>query len=215
MTNINKTFSKMDLSRMPADIIPCISKHLMDYEFNLLKDPELYTFFFKFDKPKDYKDYVKYTNEIESNELSFDASYDFTESKKTDISFLLKKVKQQYKNIKSFEIKFFHDSYLKSWSKYKYSVSPFNILFYDKTQFKCLTISDSRISEHQLHGASGSKDIKQLFKSKDEQEKINQMFQELNNDFKLYTKRCRAYSYKKPSPVTWTILVDGSVEVDF
>ena len=90
MTNINKTFSKMDLSRMPADIIPCISKHLMDYEFNLLKDPELYTFFFKFDKPIDYKDYVKYTNKIENNELSFDASYDFTESKKTDIIFTQK-----------------------------------------------------------------------------------------------------------------------------
>jgi hypothetical protein len=215
MKNINKTFFNMDLSKIPSDVIPCISKHLIDYEFNLLKDPELYTFFFKFDKPTDYKDYIKYKNKIENNEYSFDALYDFTESAKTDLSFLLKKIKKEYKNIKSCEIKFFHNNYLKSWEKKQYYVSPFKILFYDKTQFKCLTMSESRITESKIDGSSGSKDIKQLFKTKEEHDKIKQIFEDLKNDFNLYTKRCISYSYKKPSPATWTILDDGSVDFDF
>ena len=215
MKNMNYTFFKMDLSKMPSDIIPCISKHLIDYEFSLLTDPELYTFFFKFDKPTDYKDYIKYKNKIENNEHSFDTLYDFTESTNTDLSFLLKKVKQQYKHIKNYEVKFFHDSYLKSWEKKQYSVSPFNILFYDKTQSRCLTISESHVKESKLDGTSISKDIKHFIKNKNEQDKIKQIFQELKNDFKLYTKRCISYSYKTPPPATWTILDDGLIEFDF
>ena len=215
MKNMNNTFFKMDLSKLPSDIIPYISKYLMNYTFDLLKDPELYTFFFKFHKPTDYKNYIKYMNKLKNNEYATDALYDFTESHNMDLSFLLRTVKQQYKNIKSFEIKFLDDKSLKSWEKHKYSVSPFIILFYNKTQFKCLKVSESRITECKLDGTSGSKDIKQLFKNKDEQDKIKHIFQDLINDFELYKKRCMAYSYQKPLPVTWTVLDDGSVDVDF
>ena len=130
----------------------------------------------------------KYKNKIENNEHSFDTLYDFTESTNTDLSFLLKKVKQQYKHIKNYEVKFFHDSYVKSWEKKQYSVSPFNILFYDKTQSRCLTISESHVKESKLDGTSISKDIKHFIKNKNEEDKIKQIFQELKNDFKLYTK---------------------------
>ena len=94
-------------------------------------------------------------------------------------------MKQQYKNIKSFEITFFDDKYLKPWEKHQYYVSPFNMLFYDKTQLKCLKVSESHIAEYKLDGTSGSKDIdiKQLFKKKDEQDKIKYIFQDLINNF--------------------------------
>ena len=57
---------KFDLSIMPDDVVTCIGKHLEDYPFEIYKDTELFKMFFKHDKPDDYKEYIKYINDIEN-----------------------------------------------------------------------------------------------------------------------------------------------------
>jgi len=102
---------KFDLSIMPNDVVSCIGKHLEDYPFEIYKDTELYKMFFKYDRPDDYKEYIKYISDIKNNKTY--EEYDFTESCKTDINFLLLIIKKYYKElkIKTYEIKFKHEKY--------------------------------------------------------------------------------------------------------
>ena len=87
---------KFDLSIMPNDVVSCIGKHLEDYPFEIYKDTELYKMFFKHDKPDDYKEYIKYNSDIKNNKTY--EEYDFTESCKTDINFLLLNIKNIIKD---------------------------------------------------------------------------------------------------------------------
>ena len=52
--------------------------------------------FFKHDKPDDYKEYCKYISDIKNYKTY--KEYDFTESCKTDINFLLLNIKNVLKN---------------------------------------------------------------------------------------------------------------------
>ena len=63
---VNDKPFKFDLSIMPADIINCIGSKLEDYPFEICKDTELFKMFFKHDKPDDYKEYIKYINDIKN-----------------------------------------------------------------------------------------------------------------------------------------------------
>ena len=95
---------KFDLSIMPADVIKCIGDQLEDYPFEICKDTELFKMFFKHDKPNDYKEYIKFINDI--NNYKTYEEYDFTESCKTDIKFLLLHIKKYYNelNIKNMKL---------------------------------------------------------------------------------------------------------------
>ena len=61
--------------------------------------------------PDDYKEYIKYISDIKNYKTY--KEYDFTESCKTDINFLLLNIKKYFKElkIKKYEIKFKHQKY--------------------------------------------------------------------------------------------------------
>ena len=186
---------KFDLSIMPADVISCIGNHLEDYPFEIYKDTELYKLFFKHDKPDDYKEYIKYINDIK-NYKTYE-EYDFTESCKTDISFLLLNIKKYFKElkIKKYEIKFRHEKYTERGLEPEIKISP-KIYFYDKDNFNCLCISEIHVTKRKIiiNGYSeASRPFKDYFTNV-EVEKINKIFEELIKDFKLYTKRCVAFN---------------------
>jgi hypothetical protein len=52
--------------------------------------------FFKHDKPDDYKEYIKFISDIKKHKMH--KEYNFTESCKTDINFLLLNTKKKLKN---------------------------------------------------------------------------------------------------------------------
>ena len=141
----NKPF-KFDLSIMPTDVISCIGNHLEDYPFEINKDTELYKMFFKHDKPDDYKEYCKYISDIKNYKTY--KEYDFTESCKTDINFLLLNIKKCFKTlkIKTYEIKFRHEKYTEKGLEPEIKISP-KIYFYDKDNFNCLCISEMHVTE--------------------------------------------------------------------
>ena len=193
---IDKKPFKFDLSIMPADVINCIGNHLEDYPFEIYKDTELYKMFFKHDKPDDYKEYCKYISDIE-NYKTYE-EYDFTESCKTDINFLLLNIKKYFKKlkIKKYEIKFKHQKYT------EIKISP-EIYFYDKDNFNCLCISEMYVTERKkiikddvYEGVSQLSRPFNNFFTNVEEKKINKIFEELIKDFKLYTKRCQAFNCK-------------------
>ena len=180
---------------MPADIISCIGNQLEDYPFKIYDDTELYKLFFKHDKPDDYKEYIKYINDIK-NYKTYE-EYDFTESCKTDISFLLLNIKKYFKElkIKKYEIKFRHEKYTERGLEPEIKISP-KIYFYDKDNFNCLRISEIHVTERKIiiNGYSeASRPFKDYFTNV-EVKKINEIFEELIKDFKLYTKRCEAFN---------------------
>ena len=211
-TKILSTQKKAEFTfnSLPSDIIPSISKYLGDHPLAVHYDPDLYNLFFKHDEPTDYKDYIEYKEKIQNNKLCCDQEYDFTESNKTDLSYLLKLVKRKYKNIRTCEIKFYHAKYLESWEQKH--LSPFKLYFYDKHDFNCLTMNKTSISTIKLLSKNESETIRQirnknisdLFEDKTEQKKIHQIFEELENDFKVYIKRCIAFNYKKPEPIQYS-----------
>jgi hypothetical protein len=180
----NKPF-KFDLSIMPADVISCIGNHLEDYPFEIYKDTELFKMFFKHDKPDDYKEYIKFIDDVKYN-YTIPKEYDFTESCKTDINFLLLNIKKYYKglNIKKYEIKFKHQKYTERGCKDEIEISP-KIYFYNKDEFNCLCISKIDVKNRPFNKIPFN-DV--------EVEKINKIFEELIKDFKLYTKRCVAFN---------------------
>ena len=178
---------------MPADVIKCIGDQLEDYPFKIYDDTELYKMFFKHDKPDDYKEYIQYINDIENYKTY--KEYDFTESCKTDINFLLLNIKKYFKElkIKKYEIKFRHEKYTERGLEPEIKISP-KIYFYDKDNFNCLRISEIHVTERKIiiNGYSeASRPFKDYFTNV-EVEKINKIFEELIKDFKLYTKRCEA-----------------------
>ena len=186
---------KFDLSIMPDDVISCIGNHLEDYPFEIYKDTELYKLFFKHDKPDDYKEYIKYINDIKNHKTY--EEYDFTESCKTDISFLLLNIKKYFKElkIKKYEIKFRHEKYTERGLEPEIKISP-KIYFYDKDNFNCLCISEMNVTERKkiINGCSEvSRPFKHYFTNVEEK-KLNKIFEELIKDFKLYTKRCVAFN---------------------
>ena len=137
---------KFDLSIMPADIISCIGKHLENYSFEIYNDTELFKMLFKHDKPDDYKEYIKYISDIKNNKTY--EEYDFTESCKTDLNFLLLNIKKYFKElkIKKYEIKFRHVKYTARGLEPEIKISP-KIYFYDKDNFNCLRISEVHVTE--------------------------------------------------------------------
>ena len=68
--------------------------------------------------------------------------YNFTESCKTDINFLLLNIKKYFKElkIKKYEIKFKHQKYTEKGCEDEIRISP-KIYFYNKDKFNCLCIS--------------------------------------------------------------------------
>ena len=138
---INDKPFKFDLSIMPADVIKCIGDQLEDYPFTIYKDTELYKMFFKHDKPNDYKEYIKFIHDINFNYID-SKEYNFTESCKTDINFLLLNIKKYYNglNIKKYEIKFRHEKFTEKGCEDEIRISP-KIYFYNKDEFNCLCIS--------------------------------------------------------------------------
>jgi hypothetical protein len=186
---------KFDLSIMPTDVISCIGNHLEDYPFEIYKDTELYKLFFKHDKPDDYKEYIKYINDIKKYKTY--EEYDFTESCKTDISFLLLNIKKYFKElkIKKYEIKFRHEKYTERGLEPEIKISP-KIYFYDKDNFNCLRMSEVHVTKRKII-IDGYSEVSRPFKdyfTNVEVEKINKIFEELIKDFKLYTKRCQAFN---------------------
>ncbi len=90
---------KFDLSIMPDDVVSCIGKHLEDHSFEIYKDTELYKMFFKYDKPDDYKEYIKYISDIKNDKTH--KEYDFTESCKIDLNIFLPNIKKIFQRIKN------------------------------------------------------------------------------------------------------------------
>ena len=167
---------KFDLSIMPTDIINCIGNQLEDYPFKIYDDTELYKLFFKHDKPDDYKEYIKYISDINNNFIH--EGYDFTESCKTDINFLLLNIKKYFKElkIKKYEIKFKHQKYTERGFKEEIKISPI-IYFYNKDKFNCLCISEMYVTERK-ENRECSRPFNSYFTNVEEK-KINKIFEEL------------------------------------
>ena len=93
---------KIDLSKLPSDIIPCISAHLTDYSVldtslrNKRTNNYLLYFFFHKNIPRDAKQYNKLLND----KTKYHKHYDFTDNNKRDVSCILKKIKTKYKELK-------------------------------------------------------------------------------------------------------------------
>ena len=84
MNSKNKYSLKMDLSKLPTDVIPYISAHLTDStilnESLRLRRYDTYLLYFFFHKniPRDAKQYNKLLND----ETKYDKHYDFTDHNK-------------------------------------------------------------------------------------------------------------------------------------
>ena len=100
MNSKNKYSLKMDLSKLPTDVIPYISAHLADSTIlnESLKsrrdDTYLLYFFFHKNIPRDAKQYNKLLND----KTKYHKHYHFTDNNKRDVSGILKKSKQNIKN---------------------------------------------------------------------------------------------------------------------
>ena len=92
---------KIDLSKIPDDVIPCISAYLTDFSVlgdNLiLRRSETYLLYFFFHKniPKDAKQYNKLLND----EKKYYKDYDDTDHNKRDMTGILKIIKKNIKNL--------------------------------------------------------------------------------------------------------------------
>ena len=93
---------KIDLSKLPTDVIPYISAHLTDSTIlnKSLKsrrvDTYLLYFFFHKNMPNDAKQYNKLLND----ETQYYKDYDFTYNNKRDVTGILKTIKTKYKQLK-------------------------------------------------------------------------------------------------------------------
>jgi hypothetical protein len=102
MNSKNKYSLKMDLSKLPTDVIPYISAHLTDSTvFNeslrsRRADTYLLYFFFHRSIPKNAQQYNKLLND----ETQYYKYYDFTYNNKRDVTGILKTIKTKYKQLK-------------------------------------------------------------------------------------------------------------------
>jgi hypothetical protein len=85
----------MDSSKLPTDVISCISAHLTDSTIldeslrSRRADTYLLYFFFHKNIPKDAKQYNKLLND----ETQYYKDYDFTDYNKGDVTSILKSIK--------------------------------------------------------------------------------------------------------------------------
>jgi hypothetical protein len=108
----NKNSLKMDLSKLPTDVIPYISAYLTDSIIlneslrSRRSDTYLLYFFFHKNIPKDAKQYINLLND----ETKYKKDYDFTYNNKRDSSGILKTIKTKYKQqkLKTYDITLLH-----------------------------------------------------------------------------------------------------------
>ena len=93
---------KLDLSKLPSDIILCISAHLTDCSVldkslrNKRTTNYLLYFFFHKNMPKDAKQY----NKLLTDETKYYKDYDFTHHIQRDMTGILRTMKTKYKQLK-------------------------------------------------------------------------------------------------------------------
>ena len=138
-TNNNFSF-RMDLSSMPADILPIISKHLLfsDYKFKLNKifrknnDDNLLKFFFGDDKK-----IFKYINTYIGNNYKI-------ECKDIDLNPLVECVNNTYNiNVKTIRLNYHTNSFIHS----KIFISMNDFKFYDDSNNKIKLYKDNNDSD--------------------------------------------------------------------
>ncbi len=97
MNSKNKYSLKMDLSKLPTDVIPYISSLLTDStildESLRSRRADTYLLYFFFHIPKDAKQYSKLLN----GETQYYKDYDFTYNNKRDVTGILKTIRTKYK----------------------------------------------------------------------------------------------------------------------
>ena len=185
---------KIDLSKLPSDIIPCISAHLTDcsvldnsLRFNRANHYLLYFFFHK-NIPKDAKQY----NKLLTDETKYYKDYDFTYHNQRDISGILKVIKTKYKQLKlrTYDITF---------DKTKYDLYGNNsecpwwkIFIYDNNEKNVLTLSKNGITTIEYKVNSTSHRFYQYTK---EEQFIKNICSYIDNDIKYYMKQC--FTYKR------------------
>ena len=185
---------KIDLSKLPSDIIPCISAHLTDYSVldtslrNKRTNNYLLYFFFHKNIPKDAKQY----NKLLTDETKYYKDYDFTYHNQRDIAGILKTMKTKYKQLKlrTYDITF---------DKTKYDLYGKNddcpwwkIFIYDNNEKNVLTLSKNGITTIEYKVNSTSHRFYQYTK---EEQFIKNICSYIDNDIKYYMKQC--FTYKR------------------
>jgi hypothetical protein len=194
MNSKNKYSLKIDLSKIPSDIIPYISAHLTDcsvlddsLRFNRANHYLLYFFFHK-NMPKDAKQY----NKLLTDKNKYYKDYDFTDHNKRNITGILKTIKTKYKQLKlrTYDITFDktkYDLYGKndecSWWK---------IFIYDNNEKNVLTLSKNGITTIEYKDNYSSHRFYQYTK---EEQFIKNICSYIDNDIKYYMKQC--FTYKR------------------
>ena len=191
---------KMDLSKLPNDIIPSISAHLTDcsvldnsLRFNRANHYLLYFFFHK-NIPKDAKQY----NKLLTDETKYYKDYDFTYHNQRDMAGILRTMKTKYKQLKlrTYDITF---------DKQKYDLygndrdcSWWKIFIYDNDKKNVLTLSKNGITTIEYKVNSTSHRFYQYTK---EEQFIKNICSYIDNDIKYYMKQC--FTYKRLEFNNW------------
>ena len=185
---------KIDLSKLPSDIIPCISAHLTDcsvldnsLRFNRANHYLLYFFFHK-NIPKDAKQY----NKLLTDETKYYKDYDFTYHNQRDMAGILRTMKTKYKQLKlrTYDITFDRTNYDLFGNN---SECPWwKIYIYDNNKKNVLTLSKNGITTIEYKVNSTSHRFYQYTK---EEQFIKNICSYIDNDIKYYMKQC--FTYKR------------------
>ena len=189
MNSKNKYSLKMDLSKLPTDVIPYISAHLTDStilnESLRLRRSDTYLLYFFFHKniPRDAKQYNKLLNDETKNHKH----YDFTDNNKRDVSCILKKIKTKYKELKlrTYDINFDktrHDMF--DGSRF------WKISIYDNNNENVLYLTENGITR--IEHKNDSKHIFMKPYTKEEQD-IKNICSYIKNDIKYFMKQCLTF----------------------
>jgi hypothetical protein len=198
MQNQNKFLVRMDLSSMPKDIIPYISKHLIDCSVldMCVKYPRkkayLLYFFFGQNLPKDAEKY---------NKNKYYKTHDFTQYYKENISGVLGMIKQKYKqlHLRNYEITF--SSIQKNTvPNHHEPLISFRLSIYNNKNQECLKLNDigiTRITHHEDHNTCLLLPYKDLKFSDMEENIFINTLNNILNDIKYYVKQCYTYEQLK------------------
>jgi hypothetical protein len=192
MNSKNKYFLKMDLSKLPTDIISYISAHLTDstiLDKSLISrraDTYLLYFFFHKNIPKDAKQYNKLLND----ETQYYKDYDFTYNNKKDVTGILKAFKTKYKQLKlrTYDINFDKTKYDMYGGNSFWNISIYdnnnnnnnNVLYLTEYGF---TIIENKDRLKNFHTKPYTK----------EEQDINTVCSYIKNDIKYFMKQCLTF----------------------
>ena len=192
MNSKNKYSLKMDLSKLPTDVIPYISAYLTDSTIlneslrSRRSDTYLLYFFFHKNMPKDAKQY----NKLLTDETKYYKHYDFTYHNQRDIAGILKTMKTKYKKLKL-------KTYDITFDKTKYDLYGKNadcpwwkILIYDNNEKNVLTLSKTGISTTEYKDNYSSHRFNYYTK---EEQFIKNICLYIDNDIKYFMKQCLTF----------------------